>query len=174
MYKEMKIIIRKEKIEVFDKIREINSQSFDTEAEANLVDNLRISGIPLISLIAETKGVIAGHILFSPVKLINDKHSMKIAGLAPMAVLPEFQNQGIGSALINEGLKHCKSEDCKAVVVLGHPEYYPKFGFLPSSHYGIRSEYDVPDEVFMIIELEKNSLTNHTGIVRYHEVFNQL
>ncbi len=174
MFKEMKIIIRKEQTEDFDKIREINTQSFDTEAEANLVDNLRTSGKPLISLIAETKGIITGHILFSPVELINNKHSIKIAGLAPMAVLPEFQNQGIGSALINEGLKHCKSEDYQAVVVLGHPEYYPKFGFVPSSHYGIKSEYDVPDEVFMIIELEKDSLANHTGIVRYHEAFNQL
>ena len=168
------MLIRKEKTEDIEKIREINFQAFETEAEANLVDKLRRSGMSLISLVAEVKGEIVGHILFSPVKLAGNKSDLKIAGLAPMAVKPDSQNQGIGTALVKSGLIHCKSEGYQAVVVLGHPDYYPEFGFVPSSKYGIKSEYDIPDEVFMIKELENDALTDCTGTVKYHEAFNRL
>ena len=168
------MLIRNAKTEDIEKIREINSQAFETEVEASLVDNLRKRGTPLISLVAEVKGEIVGHILFSPVKLMGNKSDIKIDGLAPMAVKPDSQKQGIGTALIKRGLMHCKSEGYQTVVVLGHPDYYPRFGFVPSSKYGIKSEYDVPYEVFMIKELENGALTDCTGIVKYHEAFNKL
>jgi putative acetyltransferase len=169
----MNIIIRPECPNDYPKIRQSNIEAFDTEAEANLVDMLRNSGIPLISLVAEINNEVVGHILFSPVTLENNNPDVSIAGLAPMAVLPEYQKKGIGAMLIKEGLEHCKKTGYVAVVVLGHPEYYPRFGFTPSMRYGIQSEYDVPDEVFMIKELNEGALDNRRGTIKYHELFKQ-
>jgi len=168
------MIIRLEKPEDQIGIRHINTEAFDTDAEANLIDALRKSGIPLISLVAEENGELVGHILFSPVTLEADNCSISIAGLAPMAVAPAFQKREIGSMLVEEGLKHCKKAGYAAVVVLGHPDYYPRFGFIPSVNYGIKSEFDVPAEVFMAKELRKRALADCNGIVKYHKVFNQL
>ena len=91
-----------------------------------------------------------------------------------MAVLSTYQNKGIGSKLVKAGLEQCRSQGYIAVVVLGHPNYYPKFGFVPSVKYGIKSEYEVPDEVFMILELIPGSLKNHEGVIKYHEAFNSV
>lgn len=169
----MKVHIRPEAKGDIRKIWRVNAAAFDTEAEANLVDNLRKSGIPLISLVAQANEKLTGHILFSPVTLSGNRADVKIAGLAPMSVLPDHQKQGVGAALIQEGLKLCTSSRYKAVVVLGHPHYYPKFGFAPSSGFGIKSEYDVPDEVFMIKELENGALSQYKGVVKYHPLFAQ-
>ncbi len=168
------MIIRPERIEDIQKIRSINLEAFDTEAEADLVEALRNSGIPLISLVAEQDGELVGHILFSPTALEEGSSSISIAGLAPMAVLPACQNKGIGSMLVEAGMVYCKNAGYAAVVVLGHPDYYPRFGFVPSISYGITSEYDVPPEVFMAKELQEGTLTNCNGIVKYHEAFNKL
>jgi len=168
------MIIRLEKPEDQIGIRHINTEAFDTDAEANLIDALRKSGIPLISLVAEQNGELAGHILFSPVTLEADNCSISIAGLAPMAVAPAFQKREIGSMLVEEGLKYCEKAGYAAVVVLGHPDYYPRFGFIPSVNYGIKSEFDVPAEVFMAKELRKGALADCNGIVKYHKIFNQL
>lgn len=89
-----------------------------------------------------------------------------------MAVLPECQRQGIGSLLVREGLRECQRIGHEIVVVLGHPEYYPRFGFVPASSKGLRSEYDVPDEVFMVAELTPGALKGRTGLVKYHPEFN--
>ena len=168
------MIIRLEKPEDQIGIRHINTEAFDTDAESNLIDALRKSGIPLISLVAEQNGELVGHILFSPVTLEADNCSISIAGLAPMAVAPAFQKREIGSMLVEEGLKYCEKAGYAAVVVLGHPDYYPRFGFIPSVNYGIKSEFDVPAEVFMAKELRKGALADCNGIVKYHKVFNQL
>lgn len=168
------MIIREEQAEDIERIRCINSEAFDTEAEAKLVDTLRQSGIPLISLVAEKDGELVGHILFTPVSIDDNKAMPSIAGLAPMAVLPSWQKKGIGSKLVEEGIKYCRQSGYSAVVVLGHPEYYPRFGFVPSVRYGIKSEYDVPDNVFMVKELKKDALANCRGIIKYHKAFNQL
>ncbi|MFQ5569301.1 MAG: GNAT family N-acetyltransferase [Rhodothermales bacterium] len=164
--------IRPERVEDVQPIRRINLDAFDTDAEANLVDVLRRSGIPLISLVAEDQGILVGHILFSPVTL--EAASVPVAGLAPMAVVPPRQNEGIGSLLVEEGLRQCVEAGYAAVVVLGHPGYYPRFGFVVSTHYGITSEYDVPAEVFMVKELTAEALSGVQGVVRYHPVFNEL
>jgi putative acetyltransferase len=88
-----------------------------------------------------------------------------------MAVMPEHQRKGIGSALVRAGLEHCKRLGFVAVVVLGHAEYYPRFGFSPAARFGIRSEYDVPDDVFMAVELQPAALSGKTGTVKYHAAF---
>ena len=166
--------IREEQPSDIEKIWEVNSEAFETEAEANLVNALRSSGCTYISLVAEIETNIVGHILFTPVELSGDDNKIKIMGLAPMAVFSQYQNKGIGSKLVEAGLELCKSRGYDAVVVLGHPNYYPKFGFEPSVKYNIKSEYDVPDDVFMVLELVPGSLKTHAGVIKYHEAFNSV
>ena len=168
------MLIRLEQEGDRQQIRAVHSQAFDTSAEANLVDALRVSQIPLISLVAEEGCQIVGHILFSPVSLRGQTPTVAIAGLAPMAVLPAWQGQGIGSRLLTEGLKYCTEAGYIAVVVLGHADYYPRFGFVPASRFNIKSEYEIPDEVFMLKELKPSGLSGMEGIVQYHEAFNQV
>jgi putative acetyltransferase len=95
-------------------------------------------------------------------------------GLAPMAVALEWQGKVVGSELVKEGLKRCKEMGSAAVVVLGHPTYYPRFGFVPASRFGINSEYDAPDDAFMALELVAESLEGKTGLVRFHKVFQEV
>ena len=154
-------------------VHAVNAAAFPTPAEADLVDALRQQAHPLVSLVAKSDGAILGHILFSPVTL-ESRPDLRIMGLAPMAVAPEHQRSGIGSALVQAGLNECKQLGFSAVVVLGHPEYYPRFGFSPAVRYGIRSEYDVPDDVFMVMELVPGALHDARGTVRYHEAFSSV
>ena len=168
------MIIREEQSSDIDKIWKVNSEAFETVSEANLVNALRDSGCTFISLLAEVEGKVVGHILFTPVELTNGKNNLKIIGLAPMAVLNQYQNRGVGSKLVKAGLERCQSLAYDAVVVLGHPTYYPKFGFEPSVNYGIKSEYEVPDEAFMILELVPDALKNHMGVIKYHQAFNSV
>jgi putative acetyltransferase len=163
--------IRKEKDSDKETIWTVNAQAFETEAEAHLVNALRDSGISFISLVAEEDEEIVGHILFTPVELIGDDSNLKLMGLAPMAVLPKLQKKGIGSQLVKTGIGKCSTQGYDAVVVLGHPKYYPKFGFVPSVKYGIKSEYNAPDEAFMVLELKEGSLKDKNGIIRYHAAF---
>ena len=166
--------IREEIPSDINKIWKLNSEVFDTDAEANLVDELRSSGCLYLSLVAELENNIIGHILFTPVVLTNFENDLRIMGLAPMAVEKKYQNKGIGTGLVNVGLEHCRNQQVNAVVVLGHPDYYPKFGFVPSVEYGIHSEYEVPEEVFMVLELTSGSLKNRKGTIKYHEAFNSV
>jgi putative acetyltransferase len=117
--------------------------------------------------------IVVGHIAFSPVTLSNDP-AVRMMGLAPMAVLPAFQGRGIGSALVTAGLEACRHLGIGAVVVLGHAAYYPRFGFVPASRFEINSEYDVPDEVFMALELEPGFLVDRRGTARFHPVFSNV
>ncbi len=163
-------MIRQEKEQDRELVFELNSAAFATQAEAQLVDELRASVEPLISLVYEDSGNVVGHIMFSPVE-IEGLSTKKIMGLAPMAVSQDQQRKGIGSKLIEAGLRRCKDTGVGAVVVLGHVGYYPKFGFQPSTEYGFKSEYDVPDEAFMALELVPGYLKGAHGIARYSEVF---
>lgn len=164
------ITIRAEAAEDISSVRRVNEQAFGRTEEADLVDRLRAAARPYISLVAVSGAQVVGHIFFSPVTLEGKDDDSSMMGLAPMAVLPEYQNQGIGSQLVREGLKECQRAGCSAVVVLGHPEYYPRFGFVPASRKGLRCEYPVPDEAFMVTELKPDALSVG-GLVKYHREF---
>ncbi len=164
------MLIRAEQEKDRAAVHAVNVSAFETPSEANLVDALREQAEPVVSLVAEDNGAIVGHIMFSPVSL-SAHPGLKLMRLAPMAVAPEHQRQGIGSALVRAGLEQCRQLGFIAVVVLGHPEYYPRFGFSPSTRFGIGSEYEVPEEVFMATELQPAALSGKTGMVKYHAVF---
>lgn len=165
--------IRAEAVPDQKTIRLVHEFAFETPAEAKLVDSLRELTKPLISLVAEEEGEIVGHILFSAVTL-DGQPDLNLMGLGPVAVLPQYQRQGIGSALVRTGLERCRDSGAAAVVVLGHPEFYPRLGFVPASRFGLCSEYPVPDEAFMAIELQRGMLKERDGLVRYAPEFGQL
>jgi putative acetyltransferase len=138
---------------------DINIAAFGRDAEAR----------PLVSLVAEEEKTLVGHIMFSPMSLQGFTGLMM--GLAPMAVTPARQRRGIRSALVRAGIDRGREIGAAAVVVLGHPGFYPRFGFLPAARFGLTCEYDVPAEAFMAIELEPNGLRGAAGTVSYHPAF---
>ena len=164
------IRIREEQTDDIQSVHKLNALAFETEAEADLVDVLRENARPVLSLVALDGDTIVGHIMFTPVELSGNP-SLNIMGLAPMAVVPDRQRCGIGSALATEGLDRCSKMGAGAVVVLGHPAYYPRFGFAPASTMNIDCEYDVPDDVFMVLELTAGHLPGAGGTIRYHKAF---
>jgi putative acetyltransferase len=166
------MIIRDERPVDVDSIRAVNLTAFETSTEADLVDALRRRATPLISLVAEDGANVVGHILFSPVTLASEP-GLTLMGLAPMAVVPSRRRQGVGSSLVRAGLDRCRQINAAGVVVLGHPEYYPRFGFLPAARLFLRCEYDVPEEVFMVRELREGALCGLSGTIRYHPVFGE-
>lgn len=155
------------------RIREVNEQAFGEPLEARLVDALR--GTPdYLSLVATLDERVVGHILFTPVTIDPPVDHHRIAGLAPMAVRPGHQRSGIGSQLIRAGLEECRRDGYSAVVVLGHPEYYPRFGFAPANTFGLTCEFPSPPEAFMAIELEAGALAGIAGVARYRPEFSSL
>jgi putative acetyltransferase len=152
-------------------VREVNERAFGRAAEADLVDALREQARPHLSLVAEAEGRVVGHVFFSPVSIESEAGTSEAVALGPMAVLPEFQGRGVGSALVRRGLEECRRLGWGVVFVLGHAEYYPRFGFAPAAAKGLRSEYPVPDEVFMLVELHPDALAGRTGLVKYHPAF---
>jgi putative acetyltransferase len=150
-------------------VQEVNASAFGRPEEARLVDALRVTAQPLVSLVAEKYEAIVGHILFTPVTLKD--FSGLIMGLAPMAVVPALQGSGIGSSLVRAGLERCKGLGAGAAVVLGHTKFYPRFGFVPAAHFGLGCEYDVPHDAFMVMELRPGALRGASGTVRYHREF---
>jgi putative acetyltransferase len=165
------VVVRQEKPDDLAAIRRIHEQAFGGPAEANLVDALRAHGQVLLSLVVEQDGQVVGHILFSPVSIESAAGTLPAVGLGPVAVLPALQRQGLGTLLITAGLDACRQAGHTGVVVLGHPTYYPRFGFRPASRYGIQSDYDVPDDVFMALELRPGALQGHAGRARYQPEF---
>lgn len=164
------MIVRAEESQDQQAVRSVNLAAFETAAEANLVDALRQQARPLVSLVAQVGEEVVGHIMFSPVSL--DGHAkLSLMGLAPMAVLPAHQRKGVGSALVRAGLQRCRALGVGAVVVLGHPGYYPRFGFQPSVTFGIASEYDAPPEAFMVLELQPGHLARASGTIKFHAAF---
>ncbi|WP_336785656.1 GNAT family N-acetyltransferase [Paenibacillus sp. MMO-177] len=160
-YSRTEIVVRK----AFAKL-EVSDQD-----EHNLVARIRSadSFIPELSLVAELNDEIVGHVLLSGITIrYGEEESVSLA-LAPVSVHPEYQDRGIGSKLIREALQRAEALEYPSVIVLGHPEYYPKFGFEKASKWGIRAPFEVSDDVFMALELKKNSLKS--GVVEYPSVF---
>lgn len=168
----MKVSIRKETPADVLAIHRLNVAAFETAAEARLVDALRASGALTLSLVAEADADVVGHIAFSPVTVTSEEGEVAHGlGLAPMAVLPSHQRAGVGSQLVKEGLRWLRESGHGFCVVLGHADYYPRFGFAPASRFGLRWEIAVPDEAFMVQALVPDGLANMTGVVRYHPAF---
>ncbi len=162
--------IRPERAADHAAVHALVSAAFEQPAEADLVAALREQASPIISLVCVEGDEVLGHILFSPVSL--DGHpDLKVMGLAPMAVTPRRQNGGIGAQLVRAGLDACRELGVAACVVLGHPQYYPRFGFRPSVEFGIDSVYTVPPEVFMAQELLPGVLAGRSGRAHYHPAF---
>jgi putative acetyltransferase len=168
------ITIRPEQPDDFSTVFEINQRAFGRLEEAQLVEALRRVANPQISLVAVRDAQVVGHIFFSPVIIEGQNSSVHALGLAPMAVMPELQNQGIGSLLVKEGLNAARRLGQNIVVVLGHTKYYPRFGFEIASRKGLRCEFPAPDEAFMVAELTPGALRGVSGLVKYLPEFSRV
>ena len=166
--------IRVEQTEDREAIRSVNEKAFGRSQEANIVDKLRQFCDGRLSLVAAIEGHVVGHILFSPVVIESESGVVEGMGLAPLAVLPKYQRQGIGSKLVQEGLRILKNSFCPYVIVVGHPDHYPRFGFEAASKYGIRSQWkDVPNEAFMVLILDRSMIDRVSGVARYRSEFDE-
>ena len=167
------MIIRQEKPEDIDDIHALNELAFGQPQEANIIDKLRINCDNLLSLVAIENTKVVGHILFSPVEIESQHGGIKGMGLAPMAVFPEMHRKGIGTQLVKSGIKNLRKMQCPFVIVLGHPEYYPRFGFERASLYGIKCQWEgIPDDAFMILWLDKSKMNRVSGLAKYRDEFN--
>jgi predicted N-acetyltransferase YhbS len=170
----MDIMIRQETVRDFNEVYELVKAAFKTMPfadgdEQDLVARLRNSEafIPALSLVAESEGVIVGHVLFTRLK-IGDYIAL---ALAPVSVLPQFQRQGIGGQLILEGHRIAKALGYGAVVLIGHADYYPRFGYQPASLWHLVAPFEVPDEAFMAAELVPGALNGVSGMIEYAKEF---
>ena len=164
------VTIRPETTADHDAIGHVNSLAFGQDAEARLVDALRDGGYVRASLVADKDGQVVGHILFSDLPIVTQAGTVSALALAPLAVLPEVQNQDIGSALVRRGLEVCKEQGHRIVVVLGHPHFYQRFGFSSKLAAELESPYS-GRESFMAVELLPGALVGVTGRVQYPPPF---
>lgn len=167
----MNLTIRDERPEDQVAIRRLNEEAFGQPLEGRLVDLLRANAGVLLSLVAVADEQVVGHILFSPVQLEAGERMLEGAGLGPMSVSPELQRRGIGSRLIEEGTRRIQQQALPFIVVIGHPDYYPRFGFTPANRHGLTCQWDVPDGVFMVLPLTPSRLEGVSGLARYREEF---
>ena len=168
------ISIRSETNDDSAAIHQVNVAAFGRSGEADLVDALRTQEQIVLSLVAVQDPRVVGHILFSPVVIQDHGKQFGAVGLGPMAIVPAFQRQGVGSQLVRHGLDLLRADGHEVVVVLGHPEFYPRFGFRPAARFGIRSQFSVPDDVFMVAELVPDALHGRQGTVIYVDAFNSV
>ncbi len=164
--------IRPERADDAGPIRDILLAAFGREAESRLVDRLHASGKIACSLVAEEEGRILGHVMFSRVTI--GETAMPALSLAPLAVLPAFQRLGIGSALVSAGLQQLRLGGQARVVVLGDPAYYPRFGFMPASHFGLICQFPAPDSAFMAVGLVRDAWRDVSGTVHFGHEFDDL
>ena len=173
------LIIRKEILSDYDRVIEITAKAFETMPfsdgdEDKLVVRLRNAPgfIPELSLVAELNGLVVGHILFTPLVIDNGQQGFESLVLGPVSVLPEFQKQGIGGQLIIAGHKKAKELGFQSVILIGHPEYYPRFGYKTAFGWGLKVAMELPsDDVFMAIELTENALSGVSGMVIFPPEF---
>jgi putative acetyltransferase len=163
----MMIEIREERAGDVAAIRDVNKRAFGQDLEGNIVDALRSNVAVLLSLVATLNSEVVGHIMYSPITV----GEVTGAALGPMAVLPGRQRQGIGSKLIKTGNRKLKDAGYPFIIVLGHPNYYPRFGFQPASTFGIKCEWNVPDGVFMLLVLDEAKMQGVSGLAKYRHEF---
>lgn len=168
------IAISEETRKDYDAVRIVHGQAFGQPDEGRIVDTLRGSCDEILSLVAISDNRVIGHIFFSPVTIETPTGPVTGMGLAPMAVLPEFQTQGVGTMLVHEGLRILKERAYPFVVVLGHANYYPRFGFKRASKYGLQCQWKgVPDEAFMVLILDESVMKGVSGVARYRSEFDE-
>jgi putative acetyltransferase len=167
------LTIRSETPQDEAEISRIHEEAFGQEAEGELVGKLRNRGMLTISLVALYDGRVVGHIAFSPVEVKSNYSSFQAIALGPMAVVPACQRKGIGSQLVRAGLKECQHLGYEIVVLVGHPDYYPRFGFVLAGPKGIECEFEVPDEAWMLLELRENALAGKRGTVSFQAEFSE-
>lgn len=169
------IKIRKENSGDYSSVKELNDLAFGGTEESELIDKLRRNGEKLLALVAVDEGKRVGHILFTLVIIDTNKDPVQGMGLAPMAVLPKYQNNGIGSLLVKKGIDLLKDKNCPFVIVLGHSEYYPRFGFEKATLHNIKCQWNnVPEEAFMILILDEKKMSGVSGVARYRDEFNEV
>lgn len=168
------IKIRSEVKGDYEAITVVNDKAFKGTQESQIVKKLRVtkSFDPELSLVADNDNQIIGHILLTETTLeISSQEKRSLLLLAPMAILPEYQKNGIGKQLILKAIEKAKKTDYPAIILLGHPEYYSRFGFKPSSLWNIKMDIDAPEEAIMILELKEKALQNIQGIVHLNPAF---
>ena len=157
----------------FDQIRELNDEAFEGPAEGMIVDTLRVSDPNAFSMVAVEDEMVVGHIFFSTIKVESPNGIVTGMGLAPLAVHADYRHQGIGSDLIRSGLRHIENLNMPFVIVLGHEDYYPRFGFVPASRYDLYCQWPgVPDGAFLVIICDHLKMKGVSGIARYRDEFN--
>ena len=168
------VTIRPERAEDASQVRQVNELAFGQPAEADLIESLRRACTDALSMVAE-EGELVGHILFNPVAVEGAGRRVLGMGLGPMAVLPDRQRRGIGSQLVRRGLDILRGRSCPFVVVVGHPHYYPRFGFEPASVHGLASQWEgVPDAAFMVLVLDEHAMAGVSGVATYREEFSEV
>jgi putative acetyltransferase len=163
------VTIRPETAADFVAIRQVNEAAFDGTEEADLVEALRSEGLVLLSVVADLNGQVVGHILFSRMSIETPAGGVAAVALAPMAVLPAYQRQGIGGQLVRYGLDALQGRGEGIVIVVGHPEYYPRFGFSAARARSIENPF--ASDAFMALQLHAGALDRIRGKVRYPEAF---
>lgn len=172
---QIEFLVRPEEPADIEMVFTVNELAFGRQDEARLVDLLRPTHNTLLSLVAVKHPRVIGHCLFTPVEIRRERAVVAHgAALGPVAVHPEFQRKGIGSALIRQGMEELKAMGHAFVVVLGHSGYYPRFGFEISQQYGIRCKWNTPPEVFMVHELTPGALKTASGVVHYAPEFDSV
>lgn len=166
----MSTVIRPETGQDHEAVWRVNQMAFEGDAEANLVDALRDGGYVEVSLVAEADAKIVGHILFSGLSIITSVGTVEAVSLAPMAVLPSHQRQGIGSRLVQAGLKACREKGHRIAVVLGHPDFYPRFGFSAELALPLANPFGC-GEAWMALEFVPGILAGVEGRVEYPPPF---
>jgi predicted N-acetyltransferase YhbS len=168
----MQIRIRQEVTKDYNRVYKITKLAFGQEKESILIEKIRKGPnfVPELSLVAEKDNKIVGHILFSKMKIVGESEYETLM-LAPLAVIPELQKQGIGGKLVKKGIEKAIELGFNSIIVVGHKDYYPKFGFQKASKWDIKCPFEVPDEAFMGIELTEKALENKAGVVQFPEEF---
>jgi putative acetyltransferase len=169
----LRIEIRIEQPQDIEAIRNVNDRAFGQMQEGRIIERLRRSCDGILSLVAVVGNRVVGHILFTPVTIEGPRVTLGL-GLAPMAVLPEFQRRGIGTKLVTDALKIIRASGCPFVVVLGHADYYSRFGFQPASERRLECQWkDVPDDAFMVLVLDESLMAGVIGVARYRDEFDE-
>ena len=174
----MELSIRQEEKHDYAVVRELIKSAFETmdfsdHKEQDLVQRLRKSSafIPAFSLVAEQDDIIVGHILLTKIRIVSNRETSETLALAPVSVLPTFQGLGIGGELIKKAHSVAAQLGYKLIALLGHSDYYPRFGYVRASKYGIQFPFDAPDENCMMIELVERGLAGVSGTLQYPKEF---